>query len=198
MKRRRFVLFGLLVGVLGFAAGRGFTDEPKDMPPEMKKEMEEWMKLGTPGEEHRMLAATAGEWAVDGQHFMGSQSAPMKGTAKRVALWENRYVHEEFESEFMGSTYEGAGVVGFDNAEKKYVGTWVDNMSTGIATMTGTYDAGTKTYTWTMDPMKGPGGKEYKHRMTVKVVSDKEFVSTMYKVAAEGEQKTMELRYTKK
>jgi hypothetical protein len=198
MKRSWIVAFGLLVGLLGFAAGRGFTDEPKGLSPEMQKEMDEWMKLGAPGEEHRMLAASAGDWTVDGQHFMGPQPTPMKGSAKRVALWENRYVHEEFRGEFMGETYEGAGVVGYDNAEKRYVGTWVDNMSTGIATMKGTYDAATKTYTWNMDPMKGPGGKEYRHRMTVKVVSDKEFTSTMYKIGDEGEQKTMELRYTKK
>jgi hypothetical protein len=172
MMRRGSIAFGLLVGGLGLVADLAFTDEPAGMPPEMRKEMEEWTKLGTPGKEHETLAALAGDWTVDGQHFMGTLSQPMKGTSKMTPIFGKRFVREEFRSEFMGEPFEGTAVFGFDNAERKYVGSWVDSMSTTIATLSGAYDAATKTYAWTMAPMKGPGGKTYEHRLTVKVVSD--------------------------
>ena len=45
--------------------------------------------------------------------------------------------------------FEGMGIVGYDNLLKKFVSVWIDNMGTGLMPGTGTYDAATKTYTYT-------------------------------------------------
>ena len=41
--------------------------------------------------------------------------------------------------------FKGMGVEGYDNVKKKFVGSWIDNMGTGIQFSDGTYDPATKT-----------------------------------------------------
>ena len=43
--------------------------------------------------------------------------------------------------------FQGLGFTGYDNHPKKYVGVWIDNMTTSIMTSSGTFDAGGKTFT---------------------------------------------------
>ncbi len=42
-------------------------------------------------------------------------------------------------------TFKGMGIEDYDNVKKKFVGTWVDNMGTGIMMSEGRYDVATKT-----------------------------------------------------
>jgi hypothetical protein len=42
-------------------------------------------------------------------------------------------------------TFKGMGIEDYDNVKKKFVGTWVDNMGTGIMMSEGDYDVATKT-----------------------------------------------------
>src|SRR5216684_3555963 len=46
-------------------------------------------------------------------------------------------------------TFKGMGIEDYDNVKKKFVGTWVDNMGTGIMMSEGRYDVATKTSTYT-------------------------------------------------
>jgi hypothetical protein len=191
MRIGRVVTSFVVVGLLGLVAGRAFTEE------DPQKEMEEWMKLGVPGDEHKRLASLSGEWAVEGKHWMGAEATAFVATSKLTTLFDGRYLREDFSGDFGGMPFLGIAHLGYDNAAKKYVGTWIDSMSTAIATMTGAFDAASKTFTWHMTVV-GPGGKEQKSRMEMKLVSEKEITSTAYKIGAEGERKEMEMRYTRK
>ena len=44
--------------------------------------------------------------------------------------------------------FKGHGMEGYDNAKKKFVGTWIDNMGTGIMMSEGDYDPSSKTFTY--------------------------------------------------
>ena len=66
-------------------------------------------------------------------------------------------------------TFKGMGIEGYDNVKKKFVGSWVDNMGTGIMTSEGDYDAATKTFTYTGEVEMIPGMKQ-KIREVLKVV----------------------------
>jgi hypothetical protein len=44
----------------------------------------------------------------------------------------------------MGMPFQGHGVTTWDPVTKKYVGSWVDSMSQGMATTEATYDPATK------------------------------------------------------
>ena len=49
----------------------------------------------------------------------------------------------------MGKAFEGRGITGYDASKKKYVGTWVDGMTTALGLLEGTHDAAKKTTTFT-------------------------------------------------
>ena len=166
------------------------------------KEMEAMMKAGTPGEQHKRLGALAGSWTVHGKFWQpggGGTPAEMTGSAEVKPLMDGRYVHEEFSGDFMGMPFRGVGVTGFDNVRQKYLSTWIDNMSTTIMLMTGTYDGATKTYTYTgqyPDPMTG---KEKPMKIVMKVVDDNKHVSEFFDhTPGDKWVKTMELTYTRK
>ena len=55
--------------------------------------------------------------------------------------------------------FKGMGIEGYDNVKKKFVGSWIDNMGTGIMMSEGTYDPATKTFTYTTDEEMMPGMK---------------------------------------
>ena len=75
----------------------------------------------------------------------------------------------------MEQPFHGQGLTGYDNLKKKYVGTWIDNMGTGIMRSEGTCDGACKTITFEgemMDPMLK---KMTKYKYTFEVKSNDEF-----------------------
>ncbi len=58
----------------------------------------------------------------------------------------------------MGMPFEGYSLTGWDNSRKVFTSTWMDNMSTSMMYMEGTWDAATKSMTLKgkmTDPMSG-------------------------------------------
>jgi Protein of unknown function (DUF1579) len=66
-------------------------------------------------------------------------------------------------------TFKGMGIEDYDNVKKKFVGTWVDNMGTGIMMSEGRYDVATKTSTYTGEIEAIPGMTQ-KNRKVVKII----------------------------
>ena len=67
------------------------------------------------------------------------------------------------ESEFGGMKFQGRGMDSYDPAKKKYVGVWIDSMSTSPLVMEGTFDKEKKALTMAGE---GPGmdGKPTKYK----------------------------------
>lgn len=124
-----------------------------------KAAMEAMMKAGTPGPEHKKLESMAGTWDAKVKMWMKPGAAPEEsaGTSEAKSIMGGRYLEEKFEGTAMGQPFTGQGLTGYDNVQKKYVGTWADSMGTGIMTSTGKADAsGKMNMTGTMwDPMTG-------------------------------------------
>ncbi len=53
--------------------------------------------------------------------------------------------------------FKGMAIEGYDNVKKKFVSSWIDNMSTMIMNSEGTYDAATKTFTYNAECEMMPG-----------------------------------------
>jgi hypothetical protein len=51
--------------------------------------------------------------------------------------------------QYDGYAFPGHSIMGYDNAKKMFVNTWIDNMGSGMIFMTGTYDDATKSLTLT-------------------------------------------------
>jgi len=164
-------------------------------------EMKAWQAYMTPGDMHKVLAQTEGEWTTEGKMWMDPKGEPMisKGECTYKMVLGGRYQETQFKGDMMGQQFEGKGVMAYDNFKKQFEGTWIDNMGSGIMKTEGNYDPATKTFTMTgklVDPMTS---KECTVRETLKIVDDDTHVMTMYNtVGGQPEFKTMELTFKRK
>ena len=149
-----------------FAQDKG---KPAPAPSKDQQAMEAAMKsFATPGPAHQVLQQKAGKWSLAVKMFMPGAPAAMesKGTSEMKMIMDGRYLQDTTEGSFMEQPFHGQGLTGYDNLKKKYVGTWIDNMGTGIMTAEGSYDAGSKTFSYTNEMPDSSMTKYVKGRST--------------------------------
>ena len=170
-------------------------------------EMKQMMELAKLNENHKVLTTTAGNYSYVVKMWMDPNGKPSEstGTAVRKAIMDGRYVTGDYTGSFkmpgadgkmQDMKFHGMSMDGYDNVKKKFVSGWVDNMGTGIMMMEGTYDAATKTFTYTGEYEMMPGMKS-KAREVIKM-TDKGMTMEYYEDRGQGEVKSMEINYTKK
>lgn len=185
---------------LMMTASVSIAKEKKATQMDQQAMMEEFKRLGTPGEPHKLLASLAGNWTSKTKEWMEPGKPPMEsaGSAEMKMLLDGRFLQQELSSSMMGQPYSGIGITAYDNLRKKYVSTWMDSMGTGIFTMEGTAGADGKTIT-----LKGrhavPGGGQMTHRAVWTIVDSNTQTFDMYGTHQGGkEMKMMEITYTRK
>lgn len=114
----------LLVGLVAVALAQG----PPPKPEELKK-----------------IEFLTGKFMGTVKSFMDPSAAPTESKASIDSKWilDGRYVSWAFKGDFMGMKMEGMLTLTFDPSQKKFVGSWVDNMGNGILIMKGNFE-GTK------------------------------------------------------
>lgn len=187
------------------------TAETKSAQPsaeEMKKMMEQMMVLGQPGENHKLLAEMAGNWNYTMKMMMDpatGKPGESKGTAIRKAIFDGRYFTFDVSGKFQmpgkdgkmtDMNFKGSAIEGYDNGKKKFISSWIDNMSTMMMVSEGTYDAASKTFTFMAD-CEMPPGTRVKMREVIKIVDKDHHNFEMYEDRGQGETKTMEIAYTR-
>jgi hypothetical protein len=186
--------------LLGLSAVAQNAQPEPQLTPEQKAEMEAYQKAGTPGPQHKTLAATAGKYDLKIRSWQDAKAPPMEetGTATRSMALDGRVLVEQVSSTMNGQPWMGHGMQGYDNTTGKYWSTWNDSMSTGLMVTEGTCDAKqncTFHGSWT-DPVKKT---LVKSRMTTKWTSPTTELFEMYAPGKDGkEMKMMEITYTKK
>jgi len=171
------------------------------------EEMKQMMELSKLGENHKALAQTVGSFSYVVKMWMDPNAKPNEstGTATRKSVMEGRYITGDYSGSFkmpgpdgkmQNMNFKGMSLDGYDNVKKKFVSGWVDNMGTGIMMTEGTYDAATKTFTYTGENEMMPGMKS-KVREVIKI-TDKGMTMEFYEDRGKGETKGMEITYTKK
>ncbi len=128
----------------------GSQPEFKLPPGWSAEDMQACMLAGTPGEEHKQLAAAAGTWHGKNTMWMAPDTEPMTSecTVKITTIMDGRFTKTEWSGEMPGmGPYNGFGITGFDNVSKKYVGNWIDNHGTGLMQANGERSAGGKVLT---------------------------------------------------
>src|SRR6266571_7830991 len=147
-------LWSLLVLVVGLTLGAALSAAEKQGkkaagPPDEKAMMEAMQKAGTPGEAHKKLEAIVGTFDTKVKMWMDPTKPAEESTGTSENSWVlgNRYVEMKYQGTFMGQPFSGIGYQGYDNVQKKYVGTWMDSASTGMMTSSGTMTGNTLTTT---------------------------------------------------
>jgi hypothetical protein len=170
--------------------------------------MKQMMELAKLNENHKMLADFDGTWNYTVTMWMSPGAPPTKatGTAVRKSIMGGRFFTMDVtgnmkmpgaDGKMKDMEFKGHGMEGYDNVKKKFVGTWMDNMGTGIMMSEGDYDPATKSFTYTseMEPM--PGMKT-KVREVLKVPDKNHMNFEWYEDRGGQEVKTMEISYTRK
>lgn len=160
----------LLTLLLGSAANSLLAQDHPPMP--------------EPTKEHIWLQQFVGEWETEAEITMDPSQPPMKGkgTEKVRALGGFWVIGEGTGTmEGMPGSMNSVLTLGYDPATKKYVGSWVDSMTSTYWKYEGTVDASGKTLTLDTEgpcPMK-PGLVKFKEVTEIKDKDHRIFTSSM-------------------
>jgi hypothetical protein len=213
----RNVGIGLSIFVLGMMISMPAIADEQDKKADKKASgqpseadmMAMMMQMAQPGENHKLLAHSVGNWSLKVKMWNNgdTNAAPMESsaTAKVKEILGGRFFASEVsgkmempgpDGKMTETEFKGTGIEGYDNARKKFVGSWVDNMSTGILMAEGDYDAATKTFTFHAEVAYRPGVKA-RIRETVKIVDNDHHTFEWFEDRGAGEVKTMQIEYTR-
>jgi len=208
------LLFGACTAFLFFACDKVKVDvKDNDKVDSTAKEewkpvdsaaaMKAWMEYATPGEMHKMLAKSDGNWMGETTMWMENGGQPMtsKSEATNKMMFDGRYQVSNHKGNFMGMPFEGMSITAYDNSKKKFVSTWIDNMGTGIMHTEGDWNPSTKTIEFKgkmTDPSRP--GKDCDVREVYTFTDDTHQTLEMYGPDSKTgkEFKTMEIKFTKK
>ena len=162
--------------------------------------MKTWQDYMTPGKMHQMLAEANGDWegAISMWMQPGAPPAQTTGLAHNEMILGGRYQQSTMTMTIMGMKTEGRNLLAYDNIKKVFVDTWIDNMGTGVITLTGTLNEKTNTIEFKgveTDPMTG---KDQTVRETFQFTDKDHQKMEMFVVQNGTEFKTMEVLYTRK
>ena len=124
--------------------------------------------------------------------FGGMES---KGTMTYKMEVGGLWLVSSFNGEFAGMKFQGKGLDTYDAGKKKFIGIWVDSMSTTPMTLEGTYDKEKKTFTMAGE---GPGmdGKLTKYKSVTELLDESSMKFSMY--MGDGKEPAFTIAYTKK
>ncbi len=116
-------------------------------------------EMPKPTKEHQWLNQFLGDWELKTQIFMEPGKPPVEATmAEKVKSIGGFWVVSDAQGEMMGGPFQGAMTIGYDTEKKKYVGVWIDSMTSQIWHSEGSVDEAGKSLTLTSRgfcPVKG-------------------------------------------
>ncbi|MBP7149402.1 MAG: DUF1579 domain-containing protein [Acidobacteria bacterium] len=148
------------IAMVALAALAGWPALAQDKGAQGQKPAEQMMPQVQPTPQHARLKQLLGTWdaTVEFSPAPGEPPQVSKGTEVVRECCGGLWVVTDFTSDMGGMPFVGHGVGGYDPDKKKYVGTWVDSMTTSLSVSEGTYDEAKKAYTSWMEA-KTPDGQ---------------------------------------
>jgi hypothetical protein len=138
-------------------------------------------EVAQPGPEHARLKELEGNWDAVVKLADSQAAATSVSRMGPGGLW----LVTDFKGELGGSPFTGHGIDGYDQDRKKYVGVWVDSMTSSIMTFEGTYDEGTKTLT-TTGHGKGPDGSPATYKTKTRIKDKDHHTFEMFLAGQDG------------
>jgi len=146
---------------LGFVAAMAAGVASQDAPQPPK-----------PTKEHEWLQQLVGEWDSEGEAVLEPGKPPIKtkGSESGRSLG-GFWIQCENKGDFLGTPFTGLLTIGYDVDRKKYVGTWVDSMTSVLWKYEGAVDATGKILTLETEGPADVPGKLAKFREAIEVKS---------------------------
>ena len=146
-------------------------------------------------ENHEWLAFMEGTFDTTAKFWMGP-GEPLESTGKATNTWMfgKRFIRQQYEGAWEGSTFRGEGTFGYSNATKQYQTLWMDDMSTHMDHQQGTREGDKVTLA---GEQHTPFGKIAVRNVYTKVSGDEYVIEGWWTMPPEmgGEMKVMEIRY---
>lgn len=129
-----------------------------------------------PAAHHKRLNALVGEWKVRIQYRIKPGLNPETALGRAEFRWilDGHFLEQVVDGKGIAGSYEGRGLIGYDNVLHHYVGSWIDTMNSGMARSTGKLDPDGRTIHFavkTTDPLEE---KEVQFRGYFKILSPNE------------------------
>jgi Protein of unknown function (DUF1579) len=158
------------------------------------------MEYGTPTDVHKMMAKWDGNWDGEVKFWMDPAAPPSVMNVKTVnkMVMNGLYQQATSTGSFSGMPFNGVSMLGYDNHRKVFTTTWVDNMSSGMMILEGTWDDATKSINLKgkmTDPMTR---QQMDIREVMKIVDDNTQVMEQYLTHDGKESKSMEINFKRK
>lgn len=146
------------------------------------------------------LAALAGRWSV-WQSMWAEPSAPPvvdRGRASFTAVLGGRHLRQELQIDAAAKPFQGLGYLGYDDAAGRYDSLWMDVNFSGTIMAHGSYDAGSRTYTFHGDvPDPAHAGATLPLREVLRVKDADHFTFEYYERHAGAERLAVRLEYAR-
>ena len=161
--------------------------------------MAAWQKVMTPADSHRRLEPLVGTFQARTTITMQLGADPHVSEGKSEHRWilGGRFVEQHYRSSMMGMPFEGVGFTGYDNAAKRYVGSWMDTAGTGIMNSCGTGKPSDKEIKTIADSYD-PSGKRIWFDCKIRIQDRDHHSFEMWTKAPSGKRyRTMLVEYTR-
>jgi hypothetical protein len=181
------------------------TDPKKSDEEQMMATMTEMAK---PGEPHKQMQDRVGTWSYRTKWWMNPEAPPSEssGTSVTRSIMDGRYLVSDHtgkiqmpgpDGKMVDLEFKGMAIEGYDNAKKKYVASWIDNMGTGIMNLEGTYNPADKALTYYAEYEPMPGMKMKIREVLTKMDNDHHRME-FFEDRGGKDVKTMQIDYTRK
>ena len=171
---------------------------PESVKPVVKSE-KEISAAASPGQMHEIIIKLSGDWSTDETFKSGPGAQPEKSTGKsnNEMIMQNRFLRIRHHSMTPMGEFEGEGLMGYDNLQNTFQFTWIDNMSTGMMNMKGSYDSKTNSITLTGTGMNPQTGLPEKVKQIFKFADDGTIVLEIYGTKNNAEYVSARIVYTR-
>jgi hypothetical protein len=160
----------LLATLLVAAITSSVTLAPAQEMPEMPK----------PQKEHEWLKQLVGEWNYEAEFtpMPGQPGMNTSGTEVTRPIG-GFWTLTEIKGDMMGMPFQGIMTIGYSPEKQKYIGTWIDNMTSKLLTYEGAVDESGKILTLnTQGPCPMQGGQIVDMQQTIEFKNPDEQVTT--------------------
>ena len=166
------------------------------------KKIKEMSEKSKTTEMHSKLAEIVGIWDYTITLWATPDAEPdvSEGTVNNEMIYGERFLTSEANGRMsLGNhydPYQGQGIMGYDKDQEVYTSVWIDTLSTGMQTGTGTYNDETKTIEFSGDYMSPSKQKKAGYRAELTFTGADSYTYTQYTLDQGNQEfKTMEIEY---
>jgi hypothetical protein len=131
-------------------------------------------------------------------HGPDAEPIVVDAAESNTLLGKGTWLISDFRSNFEGAEFFGHAQLCFDPVKKKFVGTWIDNMTPHLSTMQGNYDNEKRILEMKTQGVDSKSGKPVSGRNTTQWIGEDRRVFMSFNDTPDGEVKQFEIEYTRK